>query len=107
MNKGINTKEKIVEKSAELFSKYGYNGCSLSDIMNETNLKKGGSLHSTSHWLVDVRPNFYSDRQSLNLIQIEKQQKKHTIRFFNSLKLMDLRCFEIASGTRGFGSGQS
>ena len=42
MNKGVNTKEKIIEKSAELFSKYGYRGCSLSDIMNETNLKKGG-----------------------------------------------------------------
>ncbi|MEL7006085.1 MAG: TetR/AcrR family transcriptional regulator, partial [Bacteroidota bacterium] len=38
----MSAREKIVEKSAELFNTYGYHGCSLSDIMKATNLKKGG-----------------------------------------------------------------
>lgn len=38
----MNTKEKIITKSAELFNTYGYHGCSLSDIMAATQLKKGG-----------------------------------------------------------------
>ena len=42
MGKAENTKQLIVEKSAELFNKFGYDGCSLSDIMKATNLKKGG-----------------------------------------------------------------
>ncbi|MEO1055058.1 MAG: TetR/AcrR family transcriptional regulator [Bacteroidota bacterium] len=40
--KGELTKEKIIERSAELFNIYGYHGCSLSDIMKATKLKKGG-----------------------------------------------------------------
>jgi TetR/AcrR family transcriptional repressor of nem operon len=42
MAKGIDTREMIIEKSAELFNVYGYYGCSLSDIMRETGLQKGG-----------------------------------------------------------------
>ncbi len=42
MSKGANTRELIVAKSAELFNVYGYHGCSLSDIMKATGLKKGG-----------------------------------------------------------------
>ncbi|MDN5211533.1 TetR/AcrR family transcriptional regulator [Fulvivirgaceae bacterium BMA12] len=42
MSKGIDTREKIISKSAELFNVLGYHGCSLSDIMKATNLKKGG-----------------------------------------------------------------
>lgn len=42
MKKGTDTKEKIIVKSAELFNTYGYHGCSLSDIMEATKLKKGG-----------------------------------------------------------------
>jgi TetR/AcrR family transcriptional regulator, transcriptional repressor for nem operon len=38
----INTKERIIERSAALFNTYGYNGCSLSNIMEATGLKKGG-----------------------------------------------------------------
>jgi TetR/AcrR family transcriptional regulator, transcriptional repressor for nem operon len=40
--KGVETKEKIISKSAELFNLYGYHRCSLQDIMDATNLKKGG-----------------------------------------------------------------
>ena len=42
MTKGLDTREKIISKSAELFNVHGYHGCSLSDIMEATNLKKGG-----------------------------------------------------------------
>ena len=42
MSKGISTKELIIEKSSELFNIYGYHGCSLSEIMQATSLKKGG-----------------------------------------------------------------
>ena len=42
MNKGLETKELIIERSAELFNTLGYNGCSLNEIMEATQLKKGG-----------------------------------------------------------------
>lgn len=38
----MSAREKIIQKSAELFNTYGYHGCSLSDIMEATKLKKGG-----------------------------------------------------------------
>lgn len=42
LTKGLNTRERIIQKSAELFSVFGFRGCSLNDIMEATNLKKGG-----------------------------------------------------------------
>jgi len=42
MSKGLATREMIISTSADLFNKFGYHGCSLSDIMKATNLKKGG-----------------------------------------------------------------
>jgi len=42
MNKGQYTREMVIEKSAELFNTKGYAGCSMSDIMSATGLKKGG-----------------------------------------------------------------
>ncbi len=42
IEKGLNTKRSIIEKSAVLFNTKGYEGCSLSDIMEATGLKKGG-----------------------------------------------------------------
>ncbi|MGD1849042.1 MAG: TetR/AcrR family transcriptional regulator [Salibacteraceae bacterium] len=42
MPKGENTRDLIIRKSAELFNQRGYDGCSLSDIMQATGLKKGG-----------------------------------------------------------------
>jgi len=36
------TRHKIIEESARLFNMRGYHGCSLQDIMDATNLKKGG-----------------------------------------------------------------
>lgn len=49
MNKGQSTKEMIIEKSADLFNIRGYAGCSLSDIMAATGLKKGGIYNHFSN----------------------------------------------------------
>src|SRR6266480_5374711 len=42
MSKGEQTREMILERTAQLFSRQGYFGSSLSDIMHETGLEKGG-----------------------------------------------------------------
>ncbi|WP_426452999.1 TetR/AcrR family transcriptional regulator [Paenibacillus sp. S-38] len=42
MRKGEVTKQHIINKSAELFNQKGYAGCSISEIMDATGLKKGG-----------------------------------------------------------------
>jgi len=49
MNKGQYTKEMIIEKAAELFNIKGYAGCSMSDIMAATGLKKGGIYNHFSN----------------------------------------------------------
>src|SRR5438876_5757808 len=49
MSKGEQTKERILERAAQLFNQQGYFGSSLSDIMHETGLEKGGIYnHFTS-----------------------------------------------------------
>ncbi|MFD2612071.1 TetR/AcrR family transcriptional regulator [Paenibacillus gansuensis] len=42
MGKGQMTKEHIIRQSAELFNTKGYGGTSLSDIMERSNIRKGG-----------------------------------------------------------------
>ncbi len=42
MSKGEQTREMILARTAQLFSRQGYFGSSLSDIMYETGLEKGG-----------------------------------------------------------------
>ena len=42
MRKGEQTREMILERAAELFNQQGYFGSSLSDLMRETGLEKGG-----------------------------------------------------------------
>ena len=42
MTKGEQTRRKIVEAAAPIFNKRGYEGSSLSDLMDATGLKKGG-----------------------------------------------------------------
>lgn len=42
MTKGEQTRRKIVEAAAPIFNKQGYEGSSLSDLMQATGLKKGG-----------------------------------------------------------------
>jgi len=42
MSKGEETRERILARSAQLFNRQGYFGASLTDIMRETGLEKGG-----------------------------------------------------------------
>lgn len=42
MRKGEKTREYIIQQAAEIFNQQGYFGSSLSDIMRETGLRKGG-----------------------------------------------------------------
>ncbi len=42
MTKGQQTRREIIEKAAPLFNKKGYEGTSLSDLMDVTGLQKGG-----------------------------------------------------------------
>src|SRR6202163_4621168 len=42
MNKGEQTRRRIVEAAAPIFNKHGYEGASLSELMAATGLKKGG-----------------------------------------------------------------
>ena len=42
MTKGEQTRQQIVQKAAPLFNRKGYEGTSLSDLMNATGLQKGG-----------------------------------------------------------------
>lgn len=42
MTKGAQTRERILASSAQLFNRQGYASASLSDIMRETGLEKGG-----------------------------------------------------------------
>src|SRR5437588_12878408 len=42
MSKGEQTKERILARSAQLFNRQGYFGSSLTDIMRDTGLEKGG-----------------------------------------------------------------
>src|ERR1700740_3293744 len=42
MTKGERTRRKIVEAAAPIFNKRGYEGSSLSELMEATGLKKGG-----------------------------------------------------------------
>src|SRR6202035_2621947 len=42
MTKGEQTRRKIVEAAAPIFNKKGYEGSSLSELMEATGLKKGG-----------------------------------------------------------------
>ena len=42
VNKGIQTRQRVIEKSLQLFSVKGYFNTSISDILEETGLTKGG-----------------------------------------------------------------
>lgn len=42
MSKGDETRQAIIERSAPLFNRLGFRGCSMSDIMEATGLEKGG-----------------------------------------------------------------
>ncbi|MEN7548225.1 TetR/AcrR family transcriptional regulator [Rapidithrix thailandica] len=69
MRKGEATREVIIQKSAELFNKFGYDGCSLKDIMDATNLKKGGIY------------NHFNNKDEIALAAFDYSYKKVLSRF--------------------------
>src|SRR5579883_1393840 len=42
MNKGEETRQRIIEQAAPLFNVRGYEGCSIQNVMDATGLEKGG-----------------------------------------------------------------
>lgn len=42
MSKGEETRQQIIKQAATVFNQRGYGGCSISDVMEATGLKKGG-----------------------------------------------------------------
>jgi TetR/AcrR family transcriptional repressor of nem operon len=42
MNKGEQTRQRIIEEAAPIFNQRGFNGCSMHDLMEATGLEKGG-----------------------------------------------------------------
>lgn len=68
MRKGERTKQTIIEKSLPLFNQFGYQATSMSDIMKETGLEKGGIYrHFPSKEELSVQ-------SFLHAIEIMKQQ---------------------------------
>lgn len=61
MKKGDESKRKIIEAGARVFDKKGYENASLQDVLNETNMSKGGFYHYFSTKL-DLLRDIYSLR---------------------------------------------
>lgn len=67
------TRDMIVRKSAELFNLHGYMGCSMSDIMEATHLKKGGIY------------NYFKSKDEIAIEAFEYSYSKVIERFRNRL----------------------
>ncbi len=77
MGKAETTRQLIIEKSAELFNKYGYDGCSMSDIMSATGLKKGGIYnHFKSKDEIAISAFDYSTKKVFQRFKEELGKKK-------------------------------
>lgn len=80
MSKGTQTREMILERAAQLFSRQGYFGSSLADIMHETGLEKGGIYnHFTSKEQLALEAFDYAYKLVQQRVQGALQDKKHAI----------------------------
>lgn len=80
MSKGEQTREMILERSAQLFSRQGYFGSSLSDIMRETGLEKGGIYnHFTSKEELALEAFDYAYDLVQQRMRLALAGKKHAI----------------------------
>ena len=73
MGKGEQTREKILASSAQIFNRQGYAGSSLTDIMRETGLEKGGIY------------NHFSSKEQLGLEAFDYAYRLVTQRVRNAL----------------------
>lgn len=80
MSKGTQTREMILERCAQLFSKQGYFGSSLSDIMQETGLEKGGIYnHFTSKEQLALEAFDYSFSLLQQRMRVALEGKTHAV----------------------------
>jgi len=80
MSKGTQTREMILERAAQLFSRRGYFGSSLADIMHETGLEKGGIYnHFSSKEQLALEAFDYAYRLVQQRVQAALQDKKHAV----------------------------
>ena len=80
MSKGTQTREMILERCAQLFSKQGYFGSSLSDIMEETGLEKGGIYnHFNSKEELALEAFDYAFSLLDQRMRLTLQGKQHTV----------------------------
>jgi len=80
MSKGTQTRERILERAAQLFSRQGYFGSSLADIMHETGLEKGGIYnHFSSKEQLALEAFDYAYGLVQHRVQVALHDKKHAI----------------------------
>ena len=80
MSKGTQTREMILERAAQLFSRQGYFGSSLADIMHETGLEKGGIYnHFSSKEQLALEAFDYAYGLVQRRVQSALLDKKHAI----------------------------
>lgn len=80
MSKGTQTREMIIERTAQLLSRQGYFGSSLADIMHETGLEKGGIYnHFSSKEQLALEAFDYAYGLVQQRVQLALQDKKHAI----------------------------
>jgi len=80
MSKGEQTREMILERAAQLFSRQGYFGSSLSDIMHETGLEKGGIYnHFSSKEQLALEAFDYASGLVQQRIKLALADKKHAV----------------------------
>lgn len=74
MGKGKITRDFIIEKAASIFNKNGFAGASLSDLMRETGLQKGGIY------------NHFKNKEEIVLEAFDYSIKKHNYAVYASYK---------------------
>ena len=80
MSKGEQTRTMILERTAQLFSRKGYFGSSLSDIMDATGLEKGGIYnHFTSKEQLALEAFDYAFERVQQRVRLALVGKKHAI----------------------------
>jgi len=84
--KTLTTRDKIIQQSSELFNTYGYHGCSLSHIMEATQLKKGGIYnHFKNKDEIAVEAFNYNYNRVLKRFRDKLNQDKTSLDKLNSI----------------------
>jgi TetR/AcrR family transcriptional repressor of nem operon len=80
MSKGTQTREMILSRAAQLFNRQGYFGSSLSDLMHETGLEKGGIYnHFASKEQLALEAFDYAFALHQQRIQLALEGKRHAV----------------------------